>query len=404
MTTEELEHDKHRLYNNKAVSSRRAKYRARKEAKGRYTPEKIPIRQHQLYLVKPRVWRRYLRENDVDPEYRARARSITLVSRLFSPLKFLQDAFFHKKIVQVDLSRSQQVFILGHWRSGTTHLHYLMSKDPQFGFLSNYQALFFNISLLSNARLRFLIKPFFPKRRPQDNVAITPDAPAEEEQPFSTMSARTGLGGFFFPRNPDYFQKYLFFKGISPSEKKVWQRDYTYLLKTITLFNEKKNLVLKNPHNTGRLKELLEMYPDAKFIFIHRNPYDVYQSTLHLYNSVVETQFLQHVTEKELEEIIVACFRDMLKKYIADRKLLSPEQLIEIPFAELERNPMDTVEQIYSQLKLPGFAAAKLPMEEYLKTVEHYRKNQFTPLPSELMDRLNEEWEFFFKEFGYETI
>jgi omega-hydroxy-beta-dihydromenaquinone-9 sulfotransferase len=370
----------------------------------RYTPPKYPVRQHQLYLVKPAVWRRYRRENTIDPEYRKRARRIGYYSRFFNPLKLLQDLFYGGKIAETDLSDAELVFIVGHWRSGTTHLHYLMAEDPSFGYLTNYQALFFNIAHLSTARMKALVKPFFPRRRPQDNVRITPDAPQEEEQPLSTMTARSGLGGFYFPRNDVYFRKYLFFEGCSEAEIAAWEEDYRELLQSISLLNGKKDLVLKNPHNTGRIAVLSRMFPQAKFIFIHRNPYDIYQSTLHLYDSIVKTQFLQHISPEQLQEKIVSCFRQMFRAYESGRSHLREDQLIEISYSSLSQRPLETAQQIYRRLSLPGFDAARPRMEQYLSRIGVYRPNAYEPLSDETLDILNREWAPYFQRFGYEML
>ena len=83
------------------------------------------------------------------------------------------------------------------------------------------------------------------------------------------------------------------------------------------------HLFLKNPHNTSRVKELLELYPKAKFIFIHRNPYDVYHSTLHLFRKMVSSQFLQDFSEEQISERVLYAYWTTLQKYIADQTLNS---------------------------------------------------------------------------------
>ena len=112
------------------------------------------------------------------------------------------------------------------------------------------------------------------------------------------------------------------FKGINAEEKKAWQEDYTYLLKNIAFANNKKQLLLKNPHNTSRVKELLELFPKAKFVFIHRNPLDVFISMVHLYGKVIETQFLQYATIRERKELILYYYKETMTKYLNDRAMI----------------------------------------------------------------------------------
>ena len=113
-----------------------------------------------------------------------------------------------------------------------------------------------------------LLAPFTPKKRPQDNMEFSVFKPQEEENVISNFSIAAGVHSFYFPKNRSYFNKYNLFEGISNREKRIWQRDYTFTLKALAKMSDNKKLLLKNPNNTGRIKQLLELYPNAKFVFI----------------------------------------------------------------------------------------------------------------------------------------
>lgn len=360
------------------------------------------IKGHLLYNALPPVWRQLKRENKIKGIYKKKAAYISWMSLyVMRPLVGLQNLLFRKRIQAEDLSEKQPVFILGHWRSGTTHLHYLFHQDPQFGTLSNYQSFLFNIAMLSKSWLKFLLSPLMPETRPQDNVRVDPDLPAEEEQPLSVMSICTGFHTWSFPSNRSYFDKYNTFSGISAEEKKNWQRDYQFLLKNISYFNDGKRLVLKNPHNTSRVKELLELYPKAKFVFIHRNPYDVFVSTRHLMFRAVRAQFLEFVSHSEIEDMIMYFFEKTMKKYIAEKNLIPKENLVEVGFDEMEKDSYGQIEKMYRELSLPDFEVAKPHIQEYLNSVKNYKKNKFRNLRPEIQERINKEWRFAFEEWGY---
>src|SRR6266498_4529969 len=59
---------------------------------------------------------------------------------LVIPLAFLQFLFYSRKIKRTAIIK-QPVFILGHYRSGTTWLHKLMAGDGRFGFISYYDII-----------------------------------------------------------------------------------------------------------------------------------------------------------------------------------------------------------------------------------------------------------------------
>lgn len=361
------------------------------------------IKGHLLYNSLPKVWSALQKENKISGIYKKKAAYISwMVYFVMRPFQWLQQLLFNKKIKQVDLSKQQPVFILGHWRSGTTHLHYLMHQDPQFGTLSNYQSFLFNIAMLSKSWLKFLLSPLMPEKRPQDNVKVDPDLPAEEEQPLSIISKCTGFHTWSFPSNRSYFDKYNMFEGITPAEKAEWQKDYHFVLQSITYYNDNKRLVLKNPHNTSRVRELLELYPDAKFVFIHRNPYDIFLSTRHLIFRMVRLQFLEFVSHEQIEDMIMYFFAKGMKKYLDERALIPAGNLVEVGFDQMEEDSALHIERIYKELSLPGFENAKPHIDQYLASVKNYKKNKFRDVRPEIEARIKNEWRFAFDEWGYD--
>lgn len=364
--------------------------------------KRFKVKEHQLYTVLPRVWKELKRENRIDRIYRFRARRIAFYSRLFAAGFLLQRLLFSRRVRKISFEKDPPLFILGLWRTGTTHLHYLMAQDVRFGYLKNHQAFTMNFSLLSLDKLNKVLSIFVPGKRPQDDVKVTLDDPAEEEQPFCTMTTRSSIHSFWFPRNKTYFKRYHLFEDITEKEKNAWKEDYLFLLKNISFYNKKKRLLLKNPHNTGRVKELLELFPDAKFIFIHRDPYTVFRSTKKLYNRMISSQMLQHYSQGEIEKSILNDNAKVLQKYLREREMIPKGQLIEIGFDELENSPLDTMESIYDELGLDGLAEARPAMKAYLDSVKQYKRNVYRPLPSSTLKKVNSAWDFMFEEFGYE--
>lgn len=364
--------------------------------------KKSKIKGHLLYNSLPHVWQELKKENEIKGVYKKKAALISwMVFCVMRPLVALQNLIFGERIKAEDLTNKPPVFILGHWRSGTTHVHYLFHKDPQFGTLSNYQSFLFNIAMLSKSWLKFLLSPLMPETRPQDNVRVDTDLPAEEEQPLSIMSTKTGFHTWSFPSNRSYFDKYNTFKGISEDEKKAWQKDYLLVLKNISYYNGGKRLVLKNPHNTSRVKELLELFPDAKFVFIHRNPYDVFASTRHLIFRAVRIQFLEFVSHEQIEDMIMYFFERTMKKYIAEKNLIPKGNLVEVSFDEMETNSSSQISRMYQELSLPNFDKAQPFIQEYINSVKNYKKNNFRNISPETQRRINKDWAFAFKEWGY---
>lgn len=366
--------------------------------------ETYEIKDHQLYFSRFSVLFRLFRENKVSTTKRWMQCKIIFFASLTQIFILLQRVFYKNKISSVDLSQQPPIFILGHWRSGTTHLHYLMTKDKRMGFASNYNVFLINICLLGKGWLDRILAPFLPDKRPMDNVRQTLYDPAEEDQAVANISTATGINVFFFPKNRTYFEKYTLMKGLSVKEKRHWQRAYQYALQLISYSSEQKRLVLKCPTNTARPTELKELFPGSKFVFIHRNPFEVYRSTRKLYKHSTESQYLQDVTEEEIEDCIFTNYTELMQSYLEKRGQLKSNDLIEISYDQLSKNPMETMRLIYDQLELGNWEDASTHIMNYLQTVDDYEKNHFKPLPDRIVARIQEEWAFSFEIWGYSTI
>jgi hypothetical protein len=70
------------------------------------------------------------------------------------------------------------LFVLGHWRSGTTHLHNLLCLDERAGYTTTFQTVFPNHLFGFHKPLIWLMRLLMPKTRPVDNVPLDPQLPA----------------------------------------------------------------------------------------------------------------------------------------------------------------------------------------------------------------------------------
>ena len=77
---------------------------------------------------------------DIDAAYKGKYRLTKAVCRLLSPLAALQDKRYEKLLANQPLEHDP-VFILGHWRSGTTFVHNVFSCDKHFGYNTTYQTI-----------------------------------------------------------------------------------------------------------------------------------------------------------------------------------------------------------------------------------------------------------------------
>ena len=161
-----------------------------------------------------------------------------------------------------------------------------------------------------------------------------------------------------------------------------------------------KRLVLKNPVNTARIRFLLDLYPNAKFIHIYRNPYEVYASTRHFYKTTVEAFMLQRISDEEIEDNIFKIYSEMMKSYFRESKLIPQGNLVELRFEDLEKDPVFQLHRIYNALNLKGYEKAEHKFLKYLQTIKSYKKNKFD-FSKELIDQVKEQWSFTLKKWNY---
>jgi hypothetical protein len=293
------------------------------------------------------------------------------------------------------------LFILGHYRSGTTHLHNLLALDPRLAAPTFFQVLNPHTFLSTERWAAPLLDQIVVRRRFQDEMAVGVGMPSEDE---FAMCVTTGLSpymGWCFPADGATYQRYLTFRSASEDEIHCWERGLMTLFKKLTL-RHNRPLVLKSPPHTARIRLLLRLFPDARFVHIHRDPYAVFRSTRHLIRAVQPLYHLREGPLQDGDDAILSTYTEMYDAYFEERTLIPEDRLCEIAFDSLERQPIATVRSIYAALGLPGFEELQPPLEDYLGTITGYRKNLHDDLPEPLRQRIAEEWGRSFDEWGYQ--
>ncbi|HYE56280.1 MAG TPA: sulfotransferase, partial [Chitinophagaceae bacterium] len=228
---------------------------------------------------------------------------------LLEPLRWIELIVFERKINRHRLQHPP-VFILGHYRSGTTYLQRIFMQDDRLGHMSIFQSVLPEVMLCFERLLTPVMQFFcnlFKVRNPFHRIPFTWDFPGEDDVGMIAMlHPNAAQWGNLFPRRMEYyFNKYTIFSNVSDDDKAKWKKEYQYLLKKISLQNKGRRLVLKSPPNTARIKELLEMFPDASFVFIHRDPLDVYASTKKFWQ-VISKHYILGNNKEDIPKMILA--------------------------------------------------------------------------------------------------
>ncbi|GAK32409.1 sulfotransferase family protein [Iodidimonas nitroreducens] len=294
------------------------------------------------------------------------------------------------------------IFILGHWRSGTTHLYNVLSKSDRFGYVSPFAtALPWDFLLLGRALEPLLVKKL-PEHRYIDRVRVDADSPQEDEIALANMSALSFYHGLYYPQKfDDYFQSGVFLDGVSAKERTQWEGILRLFYKKLSIAQPGRQLLIKNPVYTARPAQLRALWPDAKFIHIHRNPAKVFLSMRNFYQALFAQFALQDYGHLDIDEIILATYDRMMHNLRRETADLPAHQFHELSFDAFQADPMAEIGHIYDRLDMDGFAAARPVFERYLGSVADYQKNSFTA-PPDLRQKLMDRWGDHIRHWGYE--
>ena len=269
------------------------------------------------------------------------------------------------------------VFILGHWRSGTTHLYNAMSLGG-FGYVPPLAVgLPWDMFGLARA-LRPILERQLPERRFIDNIPVTPTSPQEDEIALANMSPLSFYHGIYFPKQFDrLIDRGLFFDGCTQAEIADWQSRFCYFMRKLAL-QQDAPLLIKNPVYTARPAMLKALFPGAKFIHIHRNPFDVFLSMRNFYAKLLDVMALQDVPAGlDIDATILRVYARMMDSFEAETAGWSVPDFVELPYDLLDRQPMVALERIYTGLELDGFENSAPKFRAYLEGVKSFRKNAF---------------------------
>ncbi|CDI76871.1 Soraphen polyketide synthase A, related, related [Eimeria acervulina] len=141
--------------------------------------------------------------------------------------------------------------------------------------------------------------------------------------------------------------------------------------------------LLKMPFHLFTLDALFETYPDARIIFMHRDPKDTLASWASLVRCAQQS-LLDSVNPTELGKLELEAMSSMINQAL-DFRASRPDlkdQILDVQYKDLIENPLGTVSKIYSHFKIPLTEQARLRMTEFCqedkKTRNKLSKHQYT--------------------------
>ena len=350
-----------------------------------------------------KTFKRLTEGQHIAKDKKASYRLTKSICRILSPFVALQERKYRKLLANKPLE-NDPLFILGHWRSGTTFVHNIFAQDKHFGYTTTYQTVFPHYIMAMQGLFKPIMKLVMPNKRPTDNMELAPDLPQEEEFSLANMTFCNYYNFWFFPeRMQEWCDRFLTFKDITEDELQEFKQTFEKLVK-ISLWNTGGTQYLsKNPPHTSRIKALTELFPNAKFVFLMRNPYTVFESTRSFYLSTIKPLEFHAITDEEMEQNILRNYMELYHAYKEQKATLPVGRLYEVRFEDIEKDALNITEDIYRKLNLPGWEEAKPAIEKYIQSKKSYKKNKYQ-YNSRTIRLVNEHWGEVLDEWGYERL
>ena len=335
---------------------------------------------HILYFSTLRNWLRLLwrYRRQFDAAQWPRALRITLFVIATIPIRVFERMRFGMAIRRHRLSEPP-VFIIGHWRSGTTNMHNLLLQDPQFASVTMLHCAIPSGFLTWEWLARWILARRLPKSRPMDAVPLGIDEPMSEDFALAGLTHMSHYLNYFFPQIAEQtFRETVLFEGVCQQDVAHWSDHYEYLLRKVSYASGGKRLLLKNPPNLGRIPEVLKRYPNAKFIHVFRNPWLVHASSMKLMQRFMEDLAFQTHDPAAIELFISRRYAAIMQKWFADRDQIPRANLIELRHEDITARPMEVVETIYRQFSLTTWSMMQPRLKAYTESLAGYRNNEYT--------------------------
>ena len=272
-----------------------------------------------------------------------------------------------------DIEITAPIVIAGLPRTGTTHLHNLMSADPALRSLPYWESLE-PVPPLDEQGRSFDVDPRWSRcdeslaglngalphfKRMHD---MYPDHVHEEIQLLG-IALSTMLFETMAPM-PTWRDHYL------ATDQTPYYAYLKTLLKILQFLGGGERWVLKSPQHLEQFGPLLSVFPDATVVVTHRDPVAITAS----FSTMVTYSARMSARPDALANVglfWVDRVERMLRACVDGRGSLPADQSIDVLFAEFMADDVGMVERIYDLAAQPFTAEARSAMEAFM--VEHPR-------------------------------
>jgi Sulfotransferase family len=266
---------------------------------------------------------------------------------------------------------SEPLFIIGQGRSGTSMLSNVLDRPPENCAPKHWEMIF---PCPPPEAATYLTDPRIERghRLIDQWNRVTPTIVSMHEfAGHMPMECCQILGlGFRSPTWFDSLGQVPSYQGwLAGQDVRIALRYHERVLKLLQWRNPRRHWILKDPMHLDRIPQLLEVYPDARFVWPHRDPTRALASTVNLLGTVQwgrtdhPFQFgaFEYVTDPNLSAGRFNAVIDQIESGAFRR-----ERLHNMLYADLVSEPSGTIEKMYEALGMELSPAGRAAMQAYI--------------------------------------
>lgn len=302
------------------------------------------------------------------------------------------------------------IFLLGLPTEGAGALQGLLSLDKNFGYPNavqayNPHAFFFIEQRLKGPLSKSLFALYALWVKLAWNAGIGPtearhQPPQEDEIALAMLKCSPETAGAMLAGLKPQYYDYFTLRDLEPSARELWERDWLRYLKKLTLRHDGKPLVLRSTYHTARVKTILKLFPDAKFIHIHRHPYEAAPPLCYQLELARQSTFSKQLPSQDLDHFLGVM--DLLySAYLEDRELIPDGQLHTLDFESFEADPVASMEATYRALALPDFENSRASFQAACDAAGAHQWNRFPEPTQSEKKAIADSLAPYFEAFGY---
>ena len=256
------------------------------------------------------------------------------------------------------------VFIVGLPRTGTTHLHGLISQDAAnrapLTWEVMYPAASRSSAAIERARLQTGTRLDWADRLAPEFMRIHPIAP-DLPQECIAITAQVFMSiQFHTTHDVPSYQDWL----EGTSQRLAFDFHHRFL-QHLQAKGPGARWVLKAPGHLFALEGLLERYPDARIVHTHRDPLRV-MASMASHATVLRRAFSDKADPIKIAADWADRWARALDAFLAVRDRSPAAQFLDVGFESIESDPLGTVERVYDFLGWPLTTEARSAMQSFL--------------------------------------